>query len=329
MSRIDIEAIEDEWEDHEVLPPPGSRPKGGEPDRSHLPIGRILGLHKGWVDVLVEGEEVSAVYGGAMRGEHVVVGDRVRVSPAERDTDTARIVERLERDTVLTRTADDVVPEERVVVANADQAVVVLGTEPPDIGARFVDRVMVAASAGGLDGAICVNKIDLPESHPEEIRRIYEPLGYEVVATSAETGQGVDLLRELLTACWTVLSGHSGVGKSSLVNRMDPEAGQRVGELGRHGGRHTTVSPRAIPLDGDSWIVDTPGVRSFGIGHLAPDELADHFPELADLPCELPACLHDGEPGCEAEDPGRGIEPSRLDSYRGFLRALRGDHDEP
>lgn len=327
MSRIDIEAIEDEWEDHEVLPPPGSRPKGSDPDRSHLPVGRILGLHKGFVDVLVDGEEVSAVYGGAMRGEHVAVGDRVRVRPAKRETDTARVVERLPRDTTLTRTADDVMPEERVIVANADQVIVVIGTEPASIAARFVDRVLLAAGAGGLEGAVCVNKIDLDEVDPDEIRRVYEPLGYEVVATSAETGEGIDRLRQLLTACWTVLSGHSGVGKSSLVNRMDPEAAQRVGELGRHGGRHTTVSPRAIPLDGDSWIVDTPGVRSFGIGHLAPDELAFHFPELRDLPCELPACLHDGEPGCAAEEPGRAIEPSRLDSYRRFLRALRGEDD--
>ena len=291
-----------------------------------MPVGRIVGLHKGWVDVVFDGEEVSAVYGGAMRGEHVVVGDRVRVSPAKRETDTARIVERLDRTTTLTRTADDVISEERVVVANADQVVVVIGTEPAEIGARFIDRVLVAAGAGGLDGVVCINKTDLPDADPQAYRRVYEPLGYEVVATSAETGDGVDRLRTVLTGCWSVLSGHSGVGKSSLVNRIDPDAGRRIGEVGRFGGRHTTVSPRAIALDDDTWIVDTPGVRSFGIGHVAPDELADHFPELRDLRCELHSCLHDGEPGCVAPDHvGDSVVPTRLDSYRRFLRALRGD----
>lgn len=331
MPRIDLEAIEEEWEEDVAPPaPPRARVRREGLDLTPYPLGRVVGLHKGWVDVEVDGEEFQAVYAGKMRGEQLAVGDRVRVRLPRHPSDTARVVGRLERDTVLLRTADDAIPEERVVVANADLTVVVLASEEPEVGARFVDRVLVAASAGGLDGAVCVNKIDLPGDTSEIVAR-YTWLGYPVARTSAVTGEGLGDLAALIAGYWAVLAGHSGVGKTSLFNRIVPGADREVRELGRHGGRHTTVSPRAqqVPSPGTAptWLVDTPGLRSFGIAHVQPGELATHFPELRGLDCALPDCLHDGEPGCQAPElVGVTIHPARIESYRRFLRALR---DQP
>jgi ribosome biogenesis GTPase / thiamine phosphate phosphatase len=327
VSGIDFEAYEDEWEDHPV--PPSTRVRARDDERDEdLPVGRILGLHKGWVDVLLDGEEIEAVYGGAMRGEQVVAGDRVRVRLPRRQSDTARIVAVVERESVLMRTGDDTLPEdERVLAANVDRAVVVVGPDDPETGARFVDRVLVAAEAGGLDAVVCLNKIDLlePDTEPPLLER-YAALGYPVVRTSALTGDGIDDLRELLAGRWSVLAGHSGVGKTSVFNRLIPGADRKIGELGRHGGRHTTVSPRAmrVPDVADAWIVDTPGVRSFGIGHIPSDDLWWTFRELRDLDCALPGCLHDAEPGCAVPDlVGVSIDAARYDSYRRFLSVLR------
>lgn len=329
VSGIDLEAIEAEWEDEELPPPPRSRPQHDHSRHDDQPVGRIVGLHKGWVDVVVDGRELEAVYGGSMRGEQVVVGDRVRLRLPRRETDTARIVDRLERETVLMRTADDSMDEERPVAANVDLVVVVLATEEPEPGARFADRVLAAAVAGGLDAALCLNKLDLldPGEHAAVLDR-YRALGYTVVRTSAETGEGLDDLRGLVAGRWSVLSGRSGVGKSSLFNRLVPGAQREVADLGRLGGRHTTVSPRAmrVPEVEDTWLVDTPGVRSFGIGHLPPEDLWWAFPELRDLDCELPGCMHDEEPGCEAPAlVGERIHPTRFESYRRLLAALRGE----
>jgi ribosome biogenesis GTPase / thiamine phosphate phosphatase len=329
MSRIDIEAYEDEWEDDEVLPAPSARPR-----RTHQEgtVGRVIGLHKGWVDVVIGGEELEAVYGGSMRGEQVVVGDRVRVRLAHSPSDTARVVDRLERGTILMRTADDAVEEERLLAANVDLVVVVLGSEDPEEAARFADRVLVAAEAGDLEAAVCMNKIDLLGSDPSDaadaVLARYAPLDYDVVRTSALTGDGLEDLRALLAGRWSVLTGHSGVGKTSLTNRLVPGVEREVGEVGRFGGRHTTVSPRAmrVPRVADAWIVDTPGVRSFGVAHVPPDDLWYCFPELRGLDCELPGCLHVDEPGCGLPGVlGERIHPERYASYRRLLAALRGE----
>lgn len=328
MSGIDLEAYEDEWDDDAVESPPRGRPQR-DPERVEgLPVGRVIGIHKGWVDVLLDGSEIEAVYGGAMRGESVVVGDRVSIRPARRETDTARVVDRLDRQSVLMRTGDDAMPDdERTLAANIDCAVAVVGPDDPEVGARFIDRVLVAAEAGGLDGIVCLNKKDLldPGEDPPLLGR-YESLGYAVVRTSALTGEGIDELKRLLEGRWSVLAGHSGVGKTSVTNRLIPGSDREIGEVGRHGGRHTTVSPRAMRVPGldDAWVVDTPGVRSFGIAHVPVDDLWWTFRELRDLDCEMPGCLHDDEPGCAVPDLlGETINPVRYDSYRRFLDVLR------
>lgn len=328
MPRIDVEAIEDEWEeDHHLL----SQRRRSDPlseaakaRRGDFDVGRVVAVDRGQVRVLYEGAVIPATFSGAMRGTKVAVGDRVRVRPPRHDSDVARIAELLDRRTVLVRTADDAVDDERVVVANADAIAVVLAAENLAMGVRFLDRVLVAASVGGLAPVLVINKIDLlPDRGPvDEVARRYARLGVEVQLTSAHTGDGLDALGELLTACWTAFTGHSGVGKSSLFNRLVPDADHLIGETGRYGGRHTTAAARAMHIPGlDAWLVDTPGVRSFGLGGIRPQDLGQHFPELAALDCQLDDCVHDGEPGCAL--PTATIHPDRLASYVRLLESLR------
>ncbi len=331
MPRIDMDALEDEWEDEvgrrgrpprrDVVYSPEARERIAEHD-----VGQVVGVDRGHVDILYDGELATARYAGSMRGVRVVVGDRVRVRPPRHETDTPRVLERLDRNTILQRTGDDADADERVLVANADQVAVVMPADRLVEVIGFLDRVQVAASVGGLDTLVVVNKVDLVDdaSQLDDVLDRYRGAGFDVVLTSASTGEGIDALRGELADAWTVFTGHSGVGKSSLFNRLVPEAEREVGEIGRHGGRHITVASRAMPVpDVDGWLVDTPGVRSFGLGAITPTELSRHLPELAGLDCALDDCLHDGEPGCRIED--ADIHPARLASYRRLLGAIRGD----
>jgi ribosome biogenesis GTPase len=324
---IDLEALEDEWEeDHHLL---AKRSKDlSQAARARiddLEVARVVGVHRGHVTIDHAGTVVEGRFAGTMRGEKAAVGDRVRVRPARHESDHPRIVEVLDRETVLTRTGDDDLDDERVVVANADQVVVVLAADYLDVGTRFLDRILVAASVGGLDPALCINKLDLVDDRTlvDEVVERYDAIGVATRVTSAATGEGIDELGQLLTGCWTAFTGHSGVGKSSLFNRLVPDVEHAVAEIGRYGGRHTTVAAWAVEVPGlDAWLVDTPGVRSFGLGTLTPEELHQHFPELASLPCDLDDCAHDGEPGCAL--PTATIHPDRLASYRRLLASLRG-----
>lgn len=334
MGRIDVEALEDEWEDdHDVVAPRRRSDRLSEEAKRRVAthqVARVVAVDRGRLMIVLDGEVVPARFAGGMRGTKVSVGDDVRVVPPKHPQDQARITELLDRGTWLVRTGDDGQDDERVVVANADQVVVVLTADHLDVGLRFADRVLVAASVGHLDAVLCVNKIDLlaDRSPLEEITARYGALGVPVVVTSASSGEGIEELGELLTGTWSAFTGHSGVGKSSLFNRLVPDREQVVGAIGRFGGRHTTVAAVAVPLpDRDAWLVDTPGVRSFGLGTLGPDELAAHLPELARLTCALDDCAHAGEPGCtlDAAVAAGQVHPDRLEFYRRLRVAL----DEP
>lgn len=325
MPRIDIESYEDDWDDLEPPRAPRAKDLSVEARRrmDDLESARVVAIDRGRVTVLHRDEVVEAVFAGTMRGTRVAVGDHVSVRPPRHESDPPRIVEARPRTTVLSRTGDDAVDDERVVVANVDQVVVVLAADHLTVGARLLDRVMVAASSGGLDTVVCVNKRDLVDGLDEvdDLRERYGALGVRSCVTCALTGAGIDDLRGILAGTWSAFTGHSGVGKSSLLNVLAPLANHQVGEIGRRGGRHTTVAARAVRLDEDSWIVDTPGVRSFGLGLVDPTDLAEHFPELATLDCALANCIHVSEPGCALDE--RTMHPERLASYRRLLAALR------
>ena len=252
----------------------------------------------------------------------VVVGDRVRLvgDTSGADGSLARIVLVDERSTVLRRTADDDDPVERVIVANADQLVVVTALADPEPRPRLIDRALVAAYDAGMDPLLCLTKADLADPGP--LLESYRPLGVPYVVTSrgADLGDLVDRLADRTS----VLLGHSGVGKSTLVNGLVPDAGRETGHVnvvtGR--GRHTSTSALMLELPFGGWIVDTPGIRSFGLAHVQPDHLIRAFPDLLALTGDCPrGCTHgQDEPECGLDE-ATGAEADRVRSFRRLLAA--------
>ena len=310
-------------------PGPGSRPRTRQrPKHADAVVGLVVTFDRGRFTCLVDGREVVAMRGGEVRRTPVVVGDRVRLvgDTSGKPGALARIVGLEPRTSVLHRTADDTDPIERPIVANADQVVIVVAIADPPPRARLVDRCLVAAFDAGLEPLLCLTKTDLGD--PALLLSFYEPLGVAAVTTGRDAP--LDPLRDALRDRVSVLVGHSGVGKSTLVNALVPDAHRRIGELSGVGkGRHTSVTAIALPLPEGGWVVDTPGIRSFGLGHVTPESVLRAFPDLAPGAAEcLPNCDHtEGTELCGvAERVADGLaSPARLASYRRLLAARAGE----
>jgi ribosome biogenesis GTPase len=302
-----------------------TRPRTKErPSHDDAVLGRVVTVDRGRYTTLVDDHPVTAMKSRPLGRKGVVVGDVVRlvgdVSGAEGSL--ARIVTVEPRRTVLRRTADDDDPVERVIVANADQLVVVTALADPEPRRRLVDRALVAAYDAGLAPLLCLTKADLADPGP--FLGLYEPLGVPHVVT--RRGEDLTQVRERLEGRVSVLVGSSGVGKSTLVNALVPGTHRAIGHVnavtGR--GRHTSTSALMLPLpDNAGWIVDTPGIRSFGLAHVRPGQLIGAFPDLEELTDGCPrGCTHgEGEPECgldEAVADGRTDAP-RVDSFRRLL----------
>lgn len=301
--------------------------------------GRVVESTGSWVRVDVDGEIVAARVRGRLRlaggatTNPVAVGDRVMLT---RESDgTGVIDEVLPRANALRRrAAGRRVGVEAVLAANLDRAWVVQSVDLPGLNPGLVDRFLVTCDYEGIEAGIVVNKHDLATTDALRAEMIafvdlYRGLGYPVLMTSTATGEGLDAWRDALAGKTSAVAGASGVGKSSLLNAVVPGLDQRVGEISdaTRKGKHTTTNAILLPIPGGGYVVDTPGIREFGVLDIEPESLGFHFVEFRPYigECRFQPCTHDHEPDCAvmaALDAGQ-ITEGRFDRYLGILDSLR------
>ena len=341
----DTDDLDDEFEDFDESSirarpnPKANRPRTKRrPAHEDAVIGRVLGVDRGRYTVLIDEDTddertVSVTRARELRRNPIVTGDLARVvGDVSGDEGTlGRIVGIVERTSLLRRSADDTDQVERVIVANADQMLVVVAAADPEPRARLVDRYLVAALDAGIRPLLVVTKTDLAD--PTHFLSHFDGLDLRVF-TSARDEMPTAEIGAALVGHTTVFVGHSGVGKSTLVNELVPTALRATGHVnqvtGR--GRHTsssTVSLRYEGADGTGWVIDTPGVRSFGLGHVDPANILAAFTELAEIAEDCPrGCTHlTDAPDCaliEAAERGELSETAlaRLDSLQRLLQTF-------
>lgn len=297
------------------------------------PNALVISHSKKWAFVLKDGREELCLIDERLhegRESLIAPGDDVWVEPEAEKWVVRGVAPRRTRLSRPGHEHDRL--DEQVFAANIDMLVIVASVANPPFRPGLVDRYLIAAEVGGVDTVLCVNKMDLVAEEPPELAD-YEALGFRIVRTSCETGQGLDELRELLANKMVVLSGHSGVGKSTLLNCLDENLEVHTQEVSDYSqrGRHTTTSSRLYKLDGDIRIIDTPGIRALGVWGVSPEEVGWFFPDLAELGerCRFRNCSHMHEPDCAvraALDAGE-LTSWRYDSYVRIRESMEAEQD--
>ena len=316
------------------------------PDEPDVRRGLVVRSTGSWYDVRLDtGEDVRARIRGRFRLDALeidetnplAVGDHVRLLMGEDGTGFITAIEPRENQLSRRAAGRKASVREHVIVTNVDRAWCVQSTFGPKVNPGFIDRFLVAAEASHIPAGLIINKADLLEGEPlaqDAVafwEALYGGLGYPVLLTSTKTGQGVDAFGAELAGRVSVVSGPSGVGKSSLLNAIDPDLALPTSTVSEktQKGRHTTTFATLIKVGG-GWVADTPGIREFGIWDMSPQDLGGYFvefrPHLPD--CRFPDCTHAHEPGCAVQDAlDRGeITPERYGSYLAILETVETEH---
>jgi ribosome biogenesis GTPase len=268
---------------------------------------------------------------GRKLGDVIAIGDWVKITPLDENTGVLEEIE--ERERMIVRLAPTPRGEyQQIIIANPDQAVFVFSCAKPEPRLRMLDRFLVIAERQHIPAIIVANKVDLVGLEAaKEMFGHYTDIGYPVIYTSVKQDLGIEELRDTLKGKVSALAGPSGVGKSSLLNTMQPGLGIVVREVSQatRKGRHTTVVRQLYHLEEGGYIADTPGLKSLGLWDIEPEELDGYFPELRDLvsECQFNDCTHSHEPGCaviEAVQKGK-IHPERYESYRMMRQGVEAD----
>lgn len=298
-------------------------------------VGRVFGRHANRFRVHVGEVEYLCELRGNLRkarenrSSPVAVGDEVEIFPGDGGDATIHAV--LPRRSKLSRPDVGRNAREQILVSNIDQAITVTSIEQPRVEPTTLDRCLLLAETSHLPVVLCINKTDLaPPGEVDRLAERYIALGYRVLRTSAVRAEGIEELREVMRGKTSVLFGPSGVGKSTLLNAIEPGLGKKVGDLSerRGSGKHTTTAVDLHTIGVGGLVADTPGQDAFDLWGLPRTALRDYFPEFAEHQprCKFTDCCHDAEPGCAVREAATGgrISSERLASYHAILRALSG-----
>ena len=296
--------------------------------------GVVISSTGSWYRVSTEKGDIDCRIRGRLRlkgirsTNPVVVGDRVVVEP---DDESSAIVEILPRRNYIIRRASNLSKESHIIGANIDRALLIVTLHSPSTPVEFVDRFLVTCEAYNVPVTIVLGKADTlvgeHEAEAEEFTAIYRDAGYDIVRLSSTTGEGIDEIRELLKGHTTLIAGNSGVGKSTLVSTIDPALDIRTGEISEshHKGKHTTTFSTMYRID-EGYIIDTPGIKGFGLIDIDSKELCRYFPEMMRLApdCRFYNCTHTHEPGCAVQE---GVKQGIVawSRYESYLKILDED----
>lgn len=295
--------------------------------------GVVVRATGSWYDVMHDGEVVACRIRGKLRlrgirsTNPVVVGDEVH---CEADDGGDYVISDIRtRRNYIIRRASNLSKESHIIAANIDQAVIMATLREPETAPEFVDRFLVTCEAYKVPATILLSKTDIQDTEAIALfRAVYESAGYHVMEVASKEGLGVEQVRELLTGRVTLISGNSGVGKSTLIRAIDPSLDIRTGEISEshHKGRHTTTFSTMYPLSGGGAVIDTPGIKGFGLIDIDDAELWHYFPEMMRVApdCRFYNCTHTHEPGCAVI---KAVEEGEIayERYESYLKIMDED----